>query len=108
MGKHTIDLTDADFEEKVLGADRAVLVDFWAPWCGPCKKVGPVLEEIAAAKADSLIVAKVNVDDHPALAQHYKIMGIPAMLLFKEGKLVKEIVGARPKAALLDEIEGSL
>ena len=95
-----ITLTKTNFETEVLKSDKPVLVDFWAPWCGPCRMLAPVLAEIAAEKGDRIKVAKVNVDENPELAAQYGISGIPAMLLFKDGKVVGTSVGFKPKAEL--------
>jgi len=106
MGAATKTVTDASFDTDVLGSDKPVLVDFWAEWCGPCKMVAPVLEEIAAEHGDKLTIAKVNIDENPEIARRYQIMSIPTMSVFRGGEVVKSIVGAKPKAALLRDLEG--
>ena len=106
MGAATKTSTDATFASDVLQSDKTVLVDFWAEWCGPCKMVAPVLEEIAAEHADTLTVVKVNIDENPQVARDYKILSIPTMSVFKDGEVVKTIVGAKPKTALLRDLEG--
>jgi thioredoxin 1 len=105
MGAGTKTVTDATFDSDVLGSDKPVLVDFWAEWCGPCKMVAPVLEEIASEHADKLTVAKVNIDENPEIARRYQIMSIPTMSVFAGGEVVKSIIGAKPKAALLRDLE---
>ncbi len=104
MGANTKTVTDASFSDDVLLADQPVLVDFWAEWCGPCKMVAPVLEEIAGEYGDKITIAKVNIDENPQIARQYGIMSIPTMSVFKGGEVVKSIVGAKPKAALLRDL----
>lgn len=104
----TVAVTDDSFAEDVLASDRPVLVDFWATWCGPCKMVAPVLEEIASEKADQLVVAKMDVDANPATARDFQVISIPTMIVFQGGEAVKRIVGAKGKAALLRELEDIL
>lgn len=99
-----ITVTDASFATDVLGSSKPVLVDFWAVWCGPCKMVAPVLEEIAAEHGEKLTVAKMDIDQNPAITQDYQILSIPTLMLFVDGKPVKQIVGAKPKAALLKDL----
>jgi thioredoxin 1 len=97
-------VTTAEWQSVVLNSSKPVLVDFWAEWCGPCRQVSPIVDEIAGEYADKLEVVKVNVDEEPGLAQQYGITGIPALQVFQGGQLVKQIVGARPKAVLLQDL----
>ncbi len=104
MGANTPAVTDASFAKDVLQSDKPVLVDFWAEWCGPCRLVAPVLEEIASQHGEKLQVVKLNIDENPQIARDYQIMSIPTMSVFQGGKVVKTIVGAKPKAALLRDL----
>jgi thioredoxin 1 len=101
------EVTDTNFQVEVLEADVAVLVDFWAPWCGPCRIVAPHLEELNAERED-LRVVKLNVDDNPQTAAKYSVMSIPTLLLFKHGQVAHQIIGALPKSRLVQELEPAL
>jgi thioredoxin 1 len=102
--KSTVTVTDQSFAHDVLGSDKPVLVDFWANWCGPCKMVAPVLEEIAVEHVEKITIAKLDIDANPSTPRDYKIMSVPTMILFSNGAPVKQIVGAKPKAALLEDL----
>jgi thioredoxin 1 len=104
VGANILTLSDATFDETVGGAEKPVLVDFWAEWCGPCKMIAPVLEEIATEQGDKLEIAKLNVDDNPSTAMKYNVMSIPTLLVFKDGEPVKRLVGAKGKGQLLQEL----
>ena len=101
-------ITLSNFEHEVLQAPGPVLVDFWAPWCGPCRIIGPVVEELATQYAGTLKVGKLNVDDHPAVAQRYGITGIPALLFFHQGQVVDTVIGAVTKRVLQQHVENAV
>jgi thioredoxin 1 len=104
VGSLVVDVTDATFDG-VVTSERPVLVDFWAPWCGPCRAIAPVLAEIAAERADTVTVAKVNVDEQPALAGRFGVQAIPQLLFFKDGVLADTLVGAVPKSEILKRLD---
>ena len=104
----TIQVTDSTFEEEVLKSDKPVVLDFWAPWCGPCKQIGPSLEEISEEMGDKITVAKVNIDENPVTPTKYGVRGIPTMLVFKNGEAAATKVGAIPKNANVEWIEESI
>ena len=107
MAGQVSDVTDETFETEVLESETPVLVDFWAPWCGPCRVVSPILEEINSER-DDLRVVKLNVDDNQVTAVRYEVLSIPTMILFKNGELVKKVIGAQPKARIEAELEPAL
>ena len=104
MADGIVTLSSSTFDETVGASSKPIIVDFWAEWCGPCKTIAPILAEIASEKADSLTVAKLNVDDNPDLAMRFNVMSIPTLLIFKDGEVRKRLVGAKSKAALLEEL----
>jgi thioredoxin 1 len=97
-------ITDDTFAQQVLSSDRPVLVDFWAAWCGPCRMMSPMIEQIAEAHADRIVVAKVNIDENPQTAEAFQVMSVPTISVFVDGRPVKQIVGAKSKSALLREL----
>lgn len=101
-------VTDTDFNDTVIKSDRPVLVDYWAEWCGPCKMIAPVLDEIANEYTDKLTVAKLNIDDNPATPQHYGVRGIPTLMIFKDGEIEATKVGALSKSQLTDFIDSNI
>jgi thioredoxin 1 len=104
MGEHEVTITAQNFEQEVLKSEKPVLVDFWAEWCGPCKALEPIVAQIAREYAQVLKVGKLNVDDYPELAMRYGVMGIPTLILFKDGQEVARIVGYQPRERLLRQI----
>ena len=100
MATQAVEATETTFDEEVLESEKPVLVDFWADWCGPCHLVAPILDQIAAERAEALRLVKVNIDESPGLAQRYGVMSIPTMVLFREGKPAAAALGAQPKGAL--------
>jgi thioredoxin 1 len=103
--ENTLNFTDAAFEKDVLNSDLPVLVDFWAPWCGPCKAMGPTIDALATEYAGKIRIGKMNTDENPATAMRYQVRGIPTLLLFKGGKVVDQRVGAMPKSDLQKVLE---
>ncbi|WP_055480359.1 thioredoxin [Sphaerimonospora mesophila] len=101
-------VTDATFEAEVLKSDKPVLVDFWAEWCGPCRQLAPILEEIATEQAEKLTIVKLNIDENPRTQRDYNVLQIPTMNVYKGGEVVRQIIGAKPKAMLLRELEDVL
>jgi thioredoxin 1 len=102
---HPVHLTEATFDEAVVAAEGPMLVDFWAPWCGPCRAIAPVLDEIARERAGTATIAKVNVDEQPALAGRFGVRSIPTLLFVKDGKVVDTLVGAVPKRLILERLD---
>lgn len=108
MSEMVVELTDATFEEQIVSSKETFLVDFWAPWCGPCRLVAPIVEELATEYQDTMKVGKINVDDHQVTASKFGVMNIPTLLIFKDGELKERITGALPKPALKQAIDKAL
>ncbi|MFU8890100.1 MAG: thioredoxin [Anaerosomatales bacterium] len=104
MSDALIQVTDAGFENDVVKSDKPVVLDFWAPWCGPCRMMEPVLKELAEEYGEKIVVGKLNVDENPATAQKYEILSIPTLLIFSGGEVAKKLVGAMPKKRLVEEL----
>lgn len=105
MGANTKDFTDAGFDQDVLKSSQPVLVDFWAPWCGPCRQIAPMIDQLAAENAGTVVVGKVNIDENPATAQKFGVEAIPTLLLFKDGEVSQRFVGSQPKVRLQSAID---
>jgi thioredoxin len=108
MSEQITTLTDATFDEVVGASDKPILVDFWAEWCGPCKMIAPILEELATEQSENFVIGKLDVDLNVATATKFSVMSIPTLLLFKDGEVVARLVGAKPKGAMLQEITANL
>ena len=104
MAEGIATLTDSTFDEEIGAAESPVVVDFWAEWCGPCKMIAPILEEIAGEQAGKVVIAKLNVDDNPDIARRFDVMSIPTLIVFQDGQPVKRMVGAKGKGQLLEEL----
>jgi thioredoxin 1 len=107
MGANTVEITDQNFKSQVIGSVKPVLVDFWAPWCGPCRAIAPLLEELAAENLGSAVIGKVNIDDNPETAQQFGVSSIPTLLVFKAGQVVNKFVGVQPKARIQTALDAA-
>ena len=105
MADGIMTLSTSSFDEQVASADEPVIVDFWAEWCGPCKMIAPILDEIATEQAGKLRVAKLNVDENPDIARRFEVMSIPTLIVFKDGEVAKRLIGAKGKGQLLEELD---
>jgi len=102
---NVMEISEANFESDVLQNSQPVLVDFWAPWCGPCRMVGPVVDELAQENGDKVTIGKINIDENQSLAQNYQVSSIPTLMMFKDGEVVDRFVGVQPKARLQEAID---
>ena len=101
------EFTDGNFAEEVLQSESPVLVDFWAPWCGPCRMIAPMVEELALENGDAVKIGKINIDEHPGAAQNYGVSSIPTLMIFKSGEVVERLVGVQPKARLQESLDAA-
>ncbi|MFM7072627.1 MAG: thioredoxin [Planctomycetota bacterium] len=107
MGANTLEITDQNFNSQVIGSAKPVLLDFWAPWCGPCRAIAPLLEELAAENQGTAVIGKLNIDDNPETAQQFGVSSIPTLLVFKGGQVVNKFVGVQPKARIQTALDAA-